>query len=185
MNIPLPLIGCLSGIFLAVVLHKGTVYLRFPLFIKPVTVVGWLGLAFALFDIGCMIAVWWSSRVNRAPMGPFWGMLAAALLALVGVCCLLGTIQSRRYGLPWGQAFGVVITEVGFAIAVGWFLQENLYNFADVIRGGSREIPEILESYRRSREMLGWSHLALGFTLLLIEFAPPFPIRPGAKPPIP
>lgn len=175
MNILFPAIGCLTGVLIAILLHKVVAYLRLSTFIKPVSIVGWLAFAFSLFSVIRMIAASVSSSENPGlAMSNALGIVAVILLVFLGIFGGLSAIHAHRYKLPWIQTFGIVMFGVGLACSIGWFLQANLYNFAGIIRGGNKDVHEILESYRKTHEILGWLHLALGNIFLLLEFTPPF-----------
>jgi len=169
MNIVMILIGIALGTASAWGLYQCFRWLRMVA-LTPVVVVGWIAVAIMLTFIVMYTHAYLLMRNDpMAPMGPVWGCVAALLMVVVIFCASIAFFQGRLYQMGWAKAFAVLIAEAG-AIALIWLtLQSGVYIIADIVRGGNREVEQILASYDTSRLLLTSCEFTITGVVLLLE----------------
>jgi hypothetical protein len=103
-----------------------------------------------------------------ADVAPLWGFLALSSGLLLLLCGCLGVVYRRRFGMPWPQAFGFLLSEAGAAIALGALLDKEQYSIAGLLLGRKNDVEAILASFDHVRDMLGWFNITLPVSLILL-----------------
>ncbi|MBW3634931.1 MAG: hypothetical protein KY445_00520 [Armatimonadetes bacterium] len=165
----LTIVGITAGTIAAVALHILFRRLREHALV-PFAIIGWLLAVLAVLSAALLTQVYLSIRTDPfASMAPFWGMLAAMLGILLVVCAGISLVHWQKLKISWFKAFGVLMSEAGVALLIALFLNQIHFSIADVLRGGSTDTRQILDSFDQSRQFMAFFDLALIVVLICSE----------------
>jgi len=147
-------------------------------------ILGWSMTAFACVCIVLFVAASVASRNELHPdLGPLWWIVGAAIALLLGICGLIGWLQSRRLHLSPLRLFACMVLEAGVVFLLLMLLNNEVYSIADYLRGARGDNTRlILDSFDRARNLLSAFGCALALSLLACELIQAFFLKPTNAP---